>query len=652
MRNVCSTFALFVAFLATSSLPLGAQANPAFDPGNPIRSLELLSILKKQWLITGQVKDLKGTPVSNARLVVQCTSIGVVPTTRLVADVQGKYRYVVELEAQTNPTLSVVVSAEKEGFLPARETADFTKIGETWPIDLVMRPQQADTTALSQVQLVASLVRRYHAASPSDLTTDSARQSFVRAAGLSLEPQTSPKAVPVLSALIKKTPQCVECRTLLGLADLQSGSVASAQEDFSQAALVKLSPAEEPRIANSLIALGVMAEWSGDWPKALALFMQALKLGPEDPLTLQEVGRTLVNQKNWEAADEYLLKAEKAGAPPEIRLLRCQAALEEGDVQEADQEMRAYLAGRDIKSFPPPVRALYAQVDTQVGLQSFSKAKSLVDEPLPQLLKEWPELQATEHAAEQSQLKAILEKTGAPVEAFFRDFQNATSRELIQEEKLGKGGKVKESLEQKFQYLLLTTPYQGGLSLEEYRTNAAGERISQTGLDEGFMLSAGFASASLLFHPAYQGGTRFRHLGRVHENGASYDVVAFAQDPAKAKMVERFSTRETSVMVLHQGLAWIDPKDFRIVRLRTDLLIPMPKVRLQRETTEITYAQVRFKDVPTPLSLPARVTVTVQWKGATFQNQHQYSDFKLFNTAVKEKHLTPQATPPTDPVPN
>jgi hypothetical protein len=38
----------------------------------------------------------------------------------------------------------------------------------------------------------------------------------------------------------------------------------------------------------------------------------------------------------------------------------------------------------------------------------------------------------------------------------------------------------------------------------------------------------------------------------------------------------------------------------------------MPKVRLQRETTEITYAKVQFKDVPKPLSLPARVTVTFE----------------------------------------
>jgi tetratricopeptide (TPR) repeat protein len=645
MQNACVRCVLLVAFLAASSLHLGAQFL------DPISELQLSQLKKGRWIITGQVKDLKGTPVSNARVKVQCVSTGAVPNNTLVADVQGKYSYTVELESQTNTSLSVIVSAEKEGFLPAHETANFTKIGETWPIDLVMRADQEDASSLSQEQLLAALVSRYKAANPPGLAAGSARQNFVRAAEMVIDPQNSAKAVPLLSALVNKSPQCVECQTLLGLAELQTGSLAAAQRDFSEAALVKLRPSEEPRIVNSLIALGVLAEWSGESPKALDLLMRAAKLALGDPLALQEVGRALLIQKNWEAADEYLLKAEKAGAPPEARLLRCRAALEEGDAQEADQEIRAYMADREIKSFPLFVHALYAEVQAQASMLSFSQ-KPLVDEPLSELLKAYPDLEGLQPAADQSRLPAIMEKIGAMVETFFKDFQNATSRERVAEEKLDKHGKMKQILEQHFQYLLVTTALQNGLSLEEYRTDQAGRRIYPSGSQDGFMLSTGFASASLLFHPAYQGGSKFRHLGRAKVKGTDCDVVAFAQVPAKAKMNEIFNAPGTSVVVLHQGVAWIDPNSSRIVRLRTDLLQAVPKVRLQRETTEINYAMVQFKEVPEPVSLPAQVTVTVDWKGHTFQNQHQYSDFRLFNTAVHEKHPTPQAAPPPDPTPN
>ena len=647
MQKFYTKLALMVAFLAASSPALSGQI---FDPIHDLRLSTQMQ--KREWVLTGQIKNLKGTPVSNARVTIKCATTGLFPDKIQMADVQGRYSYTVELDSQNNTSLSVIITAVKEGFLPAHETANFTKPGETWPIDLMMRPNEEDASGLSQDQLLSTLLPRYKAASPPDLTASSARQNFVHAADLALDAPNAAKAIPLLAALVNKSPQCVECRTLLGLVELQAGSVAGAQRDFAEVATAKLPPADEPRTVNALIALGALAEWSEESDKALGLLMRASKLAPQEALALQEVGRVLLTQKNWEAADEYLLKAEQAGASPQVRLLRCRAALEEGDVQEADQEIRAYIAGHDIKTFPLPVRALYSQVQGQASMLTFSQAKPLVDAPLPDLLKTWPELDGLAPAADQSQLPAILEKTGATVEAFFKDFQNAASHERIAEQKLDKHGKMKQVLEQDFQYLLLTTAFQEGLSLEEYRTDAAGKRLHPEGTREGFMLSTGFASASLIFHPAYQSGSKFRYLGRAKANGADCEVVAFAQVPAKAKMNEVFNTPGGSVLVLHQGVAWIDPQSSRIVRLRTDLLEPVPKVRLQRETTEISYSLVQFKEVPAPVSLPAEVTVTVDWKGRTFQNQHQYSDFKLFNTAIHETHPTPQATAPPDATPN
>ena len=283
---------------------------------------------------------------------------------------------------------------------------------------------------------------------------------------------------------------------------------------------------------NALIVLSVLAGWSGEYPKAAGLLMQVLKLAPQDPVALQELGRTLINQKNWEAADEYLQKAVKAGASPEAHLLRCRAVLEEGDAEEADAEMRAYL-GRPRHSQPTAShsRPLYAgPIPAQpAGLRpgGLSGGRS----PCRNSSRSNPTSPALTPAADQAALKSILQKTGLNVEAFFKGFQNATSHERIEEEQLGKGGKVKQSLEQKFQYLLVTAPYQGGMSLDEYRTDMTGAVSGPSGLSDGFMLTAGFASASLVFHPAYQAGAKFRLLGRANLDGAACDVVAFAQDP-------------------------------------------------------------------------------------------------------------------------
>ena len=86
--------------------------------------------------------------------------------------------------------------------------------------------------------------------------------------------------------------------------------------------------------------------------------------------------------------------------------------------------------------------------------------------------------------------------------------------------------------------------------------------------------------------------------------------------------------------MLFQGIAWIDSSSYKIVRPRSDLLTPQPRIRLERQTTEITYEPVQFREVASAIRLPSEVAVTVEWKGRTVRNSHTYSRFKLFNAEV------------------
>jgi hypothetical protein len=241
-------------------------------------------------------------------------------------------------------------------------------------------------------------------------------------------------------------------------------------------------------------------------------------------------------------------------------------------------------------------------------------------------------------------LTIILRRAGEDVQAFFSNFQNTASEERVREERLNKDGKVKEYLDQRFQYVLVARPEDWGMGLEESRTDTHGNQAYPVGLNSGLMLTSGFASASLVFHPAYQSGAAFRYLGRQTVNGRGCFVVAFAQRPETAQTVERFNVNGSSVLVLFQGLAWIDDRNYKLVRLRTDLLKPLPQIRLNRQTTEIGYGLVTFKEMSAEMWLPRDVAVTVEWQGRTYKNMHQYTDFKLFHTEAKEKVL--EVNPP------
>jgi len=647
-RSLCVFFLICLSLIlpslvAWSQVPVGGAAIPAHGP-----LTVMPAIVKQDWHIFGRVATLAGEPVGQATIRVDIGT-GAEPVRILQTTLQGEFRTNFNLDAQLYKRLSVKVVAVKPGYLDAREMVDFGPSEKTWGIDLVLREKAADPDQLSQAALISGLTPRLRKAVANDPTNEPAHKEYLRGAEMFLDRHDPVAAVPLLAKVVERRPACVECRTLLGVVLLEAGSWASATRQLAEAA--KLSTAEKEGVgrAESFLILGVLEAWRREDRKAVGFFLQALELDPQNPLVLQELGRVLVVQKNWEAADKYLEKALQAGASEDARLLRVRALLEGGDTEEAEAELQRYLAGRDIKDCTLAARTVYADLHTRLNLRAYGKVKSVVSEPLPQLIKAMPELTGLEAAPSQEDLAAILQKTGESVESFFRNFPNTISLEQIRQERLSKEGKVKDSLEQKYQYLFLARPEKWGLGLEEYRTTSRGDRTAPGGLGGGFMLTSGFVSASLLFHPGYQSGASFRYLGRQLIDGRESYVVAFAQRPESAQMIGRFNTDEASVLVLLQGVAWIDPESHRIVRIRTDLLKPHSKVRLQRQTTEIRYDQVQFKEIASTMWLPREVAVTVEWKGRTFHNLHRYSDFKLFNIETKEK-AKPLAPAPEAPV--
>jgi len=139
MRHICLKYGLLLASLLLAAPSVGAQ-----QLGQVLQQ-GLSSIEKQQWIIAGQVKNLRGEPVANARIQVHYASEGISQHS-LEASFQGKYSLTLELDTIAYTTLTVTVSAQKAGYLPAREIVTFNKRGVTYPIDLVMLPEKPDVT--------------------------------------------------------------------------------------------------------------------------------------------------------------------------------------------------------------------------------------------------------------------------------------------------------------------------------------------------------------------------------------------------------------------------------------------------------------------------------------------------------------------------
>ena len=631
-----------ILFAAMFLLPVSALAQDStLAPMPKFGNISPENLLRRHWIVAGKVKTIRGDAVAGAKVNVAPTSIpGEFRT--LVTNFQGEFRTEYWLNAKLVTEFSVELTVTKKGFLRAHSLIDFGSPDKAWVIPVTLREPEEDPELLSQAALIAGLAPRLKKLAASDGLSPAGEKDYARGVEELLDRSRSDRALTFFARATRRDTSCLSCRTMLALAELDSGDWDGAYRDLAEVFNKMLADRSLGRPEPS-VALGVMETWQHQPKSAAGYFMEALKYAPQDPLALQELGRSQLLIQNWGPADQYLAKAIAAGAGPEARLLRVEALLGADQFQAASTEMTRYLDRRDVKKMPIQVRQLWAQIENRKKVEAaYSKAKPKGDQALDYLHRPPPDLTGLEPATDQGQLDSILSAVGKTVAEFFSNFPNTSSVEQIRQEKMGRKQKANATLDQKFRYLCLTPAEAWGLGFDEYRVDLSAGPAWRQGLQDGFMLTSGFASASLVFHPMYQSQAVFRYLGRQKVNGRDAYVVAFAQKPVTARSYGLFKSGKTTITTFSQGLAWIDSQSYQITRLRTDLLKPLPEVNLETETTEIAFAAVRFKGIPTGFWLPQQVTVNVDWNGKHFRNEHRYSDYKLFNVEATERMRKPK----------
>jgi len=642
---------------------LVAQFNPGQGSYNAgIGDVNQGYMNQRAWVVGGKVATLDGTPLAGVKVSVQPTVAAEFRV--LTTDFQGRFQTTYQLNAELSKDFGVVLVVNQKGYQKAQAVVDYNSVQQNRAIPITLREAKSDAKLLSQDEMMAAVAPRLRKLGAADGLTSKSEKDYARGVEEFLDRGRSDRALPSLTKVVAHDPSCVGCRMMLGLAELDSGDWDGANRNFSQAVddvrkATHTKAGEKINAADAklgggrpepALALGVMESWRHQYDRAAAFEIEALQYAPQDPLALQEAGRAELLLQNWDTANAFLAKAESAGAGQDTALLRAQALLGGGNFDGANVEMMRYLNGRNIKTMPLTVREVWSQIAEKKKIEVvYVKEKPKANDPIDYLHRPITGLQDFVPAQDQTPLAAVLTEAGKRVELYFRDFPNTVSLEQIHQEKLSRKGKIGATLEQKFHYICLTPTENEQLEFTEYRADLSGEKGQPQGLRDGFMLTSGFASASILFHPLYQADSVFRYLGKQKIDGRDTFVLAFAQKPEKARMYGQFKMGDTSMPTFSQGLAWVDAENYAIIRMRTDLLKPLPEIRLEKETTDIEFGETHFKSIADGLWLPREVKVNVSWNGKNLLNKHTYSDFRFFNVGATQKIGNPKEAGGTTP---
>jgi tetratricopeptide (TPR) repeat protein len=642
------TVVRIVVFLAAVRLVV-AQGAPAGVGGHMAPNMRSgTDFTQRTYTVNGKVQNIRREPIRGAKVVIRASKMsGLIR--ELHTDDRGEFSTEMKLSQESDESFGVDVNADKHGYLPAHEIVDFGNSGKTWKLTITLRDLGEDADLLFQEDLIADLASRLKQLSSADGLSGKSAKDYEHGVNEFLIKDNPVGAVSNFARVAGRDPSCAACRTMWGLAQLAMNDWDGAERNFEEAIkTIRGDPGKarpEPDIA-----LGVMQTWRHELKGGADFLFEALKFAPQDPLALQELGRTQLALENWEEAKDQLEKAIAAGAGRDAHLMHAEALLHVDRSREADRELTTYLGGRDVKKMAPKIRQLWQEIQTEErGELALTGGIFSMDLSTNELIQTIPGLKGLEPAVDQGPLASILDEAGKRVADSFRDFPNTVSVEQVHQEKLQRRGKIAGSQDQEFHYLWLMEPNPTGPGITEYRADKTGGAATQKGLEEGYMLTSGFTSAALYFHPFYRGDAQFRYLGRQKSDGRECYVVAFAQYPGKARVAGAFRVNGATKSTYFQGLAWIDAGNYEIVRLRQDLLAPLPQVRLERQTTEINFGAVRFKKFTEEFWLPERVSVAVDWNGKRLRNEHRYSKFELFNVSATEnvnQRRTPAAPAP------
>jgi hypothetical protein len=225
--------------------------------------------------------------------------------------------------------------------------------------------------------------------------------------------------------------------------------------------------------------------------------------------------------------------------------------------------------------------------------------------------------------------------------------------EDVLQEKLKPSGGTELSSKSQYDYFLYMQGNSYDFQLSESRLEVGTQKPARQPL----LLTNGFSTLLLVFHPYYRGAFDFTAGPAESLEGRSVIPVHFAHIGG-ARTPAALALRGREFPLELEGTAWLDANSGQVVRMDAGLEHEMADVGMKSLKIRVDY-------MPSPKAsdhfmVPARAVVELQTPRQHWRNTHTFRNYKLFSTeanqdpavkvkAEKENPADPNATPATTP---
>jgi hypothetical protein len=234
-------------------------------------------------------------------------------------------------------------------------------------------------------------------------------------------------------------------------------------------------------------------------------------------------------------------------------------------------------------------------------------------------------------------LPAVLQGAGKRIQELVQNVDRFTATEVLSHQEVDRAGKPGRPTVVKFDYLVsMTESHDGYMNVEELR-----DRSRSLDRFPAHIATTGTPSLVLIFHPHYIGDFKTNCEGLGDWHGQPAWQVRFEQRADRLNRSCTFVVDGRAYDARLRGRAWILANSFQVARLETDLMEPIPKIRLRTDHEAIEYSPVSFSGNKFSLWLPSNVELFMDFRGHRFYRKHAFTNFMLFSVDTQSQISQP-----------
>jgi tetratricopeptide (TPR) repeat protein len=459
-----------------------------------------------------------------------------------------------------------------------------------------------------------------------------------------------------LESAQKAAPNSAEIQYLLGV-------YASQVNDQIRARSYWLKTLElDPRHLSALLAVGFDLLHEGKAAEAMPYLKRAVDAEPSSWRAQALLAEDLVLQKQYDEAINHAERAIGLGREraSSAQLVLARALAERGDRDRALNVLQVYVqahpadtvASKDLERMKnPPQVEVVSDAAASGDMAALSKDATALP-PSNWLPPDVDEKVPPVEAGASCSVDDVVSKAGKQLNELVKDVDRFAAIESLTHESINKFGFASAPEKRKFNYVVSIQEVQHGyLNVEEYRNSGGSPAEFPDGV-----ATNGLPALVLIFHPYNAKNFEMTCEGLARWNGGLAWQVHFKQREDKPNTIKRYriGAEGPSYPVALKGRAWISSDNYQIVRLETDLVSPVPQIKLVADHADIEYGPVKFAKGNVNMWLPQSAEIYYDWKGKRIHRRHSFSNYLLFAVDDQQKITVPKvaevpaATNPSD----